>query len=65
MVKLVKNNDQYKLTIPVDLVRDKGWTPGTEFRFVEDKEGNVTLRAIAPKHGNELHDKTHGGEKRA
>ncbi len=55
MVKLVENNGQYKLTIPVDLVRDKGWEPGTEFRFVEDLEGNVFLRVITPDKGGEKH----------
>ncbi len=48
-MKLVKNNGQYKLTLPVDLVRDRGWAPGTEFRFIEDKDGNITLKPIAPR----------------
>ena len=49
MVKLVKNNGQYKLTVPVDLVRDKGWDTGTRFRFVEDTDGNITLKVISAK----------------
>ena len=49
MVKLVKNNGQYKITIPIDLIRDKGWDAGTEFRFIEDKDGNITLKPILPK----------------
>jgi hypothetical protein len=49
MVKLVKNNGQYKITLPIDLVKDKGWDPGTEFRFIEDKDGNITLKVIKPK----------------
>ncbi len=48
MVRLVKNGPQFKLTIPLDLIKDKGWTAGTEFRFVEDKDGNVTLKPILP-----------------
>lgn len=68
MVKLVKNNGQYKLTIPIDLIRDKGWQPGTEFRFIEDKDGNITLKVIQPKSASQ--DSTSkpsekGGEKRA
>lgn len=49
MVKLVQNNGQYKLTLPIDLVRDKKWDAGTEFRFVEDTEGNVWLKPIEPR----------------
>jgi hypothetical protein len=49
VVKLVKNGPQYKLTVPLDIIKDKGWTAGTEFRFVEDKDGNITLKPILPK----------------
>ncbi len=48
-MKLVKNNGQYRLTIPIDLVRDKQWNAGTEFRFIEDKDGNITLKVIEKK----------------
>jgi hypothetical protein len=51
VVRLVKNGPQFKLTIPLDLVKDKGWEAGTEFRFVEDKDGNVTLKPITPAKG--------------
>ena len=59
MVRLVKNGPQFKLTIPLDLVKDKGWEAGTEFRFVEDQDGNVTLRPILPNKDT----KPKGGEK--
>lgn len=49
VVRLVKNNSQYKLTIPIDIVRDKRWKEGTEFRFLEDKDGNITLKAISER----------------
>jgi len=62
-VKLVKNNGQYKLTLPIDLVRDKGWAPGTEFRFVEDTEGKVYLKVIEPQPQEQ--PKNRGGERNA
>jgi bifunctional DNA-binding transcriptional regulator/antitoxin component of YhaV-PrlF toxin-antitoxin module len=46
MVKVVINNGQYKLTIPKDLALAKGWKKGTKLRFVEDEEGNVSLKEI-------------------
>lgn len=49
MVKLVENNGQYKLTVPIDIVRDKGWDAGADIRFVEDLEGNIFLRVIGGK----------------
>lgn len=54
MVRLVKNRTQYKLTIPIDLVRDKGWQPGMQFRFIEDKDGTIILKII--KHEEEKRD---------
>lgn len=57
MVKLVENNGQYKLTLPIDIIRDKGWAAGTEFRFVEDVNGNIILKPIERKEPR--------GEKRA
>lgn len=46
MVRLVKNNSQYKITVPVDLVRSKGWAAGTQFRFLEDETGRIFLQAL-------------------
>lgn len=58
MVKLVENNGQYKLTVPLDLIKDKQWKPGTEFRFVEDADGRVFLKVI----GEDLTGKAAGGK---
>jgi len=44
MVKVVVNNGQYKITIPKELALAKGWNSKTILRFVEDHEGNVTLK---------------------
>lgn len=54
MVRLVENNGQFKITLPIDIIRDKGWEAGTEFRFVEDADGNIILKPIEKR-----------GEKRA
>ncbi len=45
-MKIVEHNGQYRVTLPKDLVKDKGWDAGTEIRFVEDTEGRVFLREI-------------------
>ncbi len=45
-MKIVANNGQYKITIPKDLVLDKGWKAGDEIRFVEDTEGRIFLKVI-------------------
>ena len=46
MVKVVNNSGQYKITIPKDIVESKGWSSETKLRFVEDLEGNISLRVI-------------------
>ena len=46
MVKVVNNSGQYKITIPKDIVEAKGWSSETKLRFVEDLEGNISLRVI-------------------
>lgn len=45
-VKIVAYNGQYRITLPKDLVEDKGWRAGTELRFVEDEHGRVYLKKI-------------------
>ncbi len=45
-MRIVKSNDQYRVTIPKDLVEEKGWKAGTKLRFVEDTEGRVFLKVI-------------------
>ncbi len=45
-LKIIENNGQYKITLPKDLVLDKGWKAGDEIRFVEDTEGRIFLKVI-------------------
>jgi AbrB family looped-hinge helix DNA binding protein len=45
-MKVVRNNGQYKITIPKELAEEKGWGPGTKIRFVEDAAGNIILRVV-------------------
>ena len=44
MVKVVKNNNQYKLTIPKELALSKGWDNTTKLRFIETPDGTVILK---------------------
>jgi bifunctional DNA-binding transcriptional regulator/antitoxin component of YhaV-PrlF toxin-antitoxin module len=44
MVKVIVNNNQYKITIPKDLAEAKGWNKGTKLRFIETPEGTVILQ---------------------
>ncbi len=48
MVRLIKNNSQYKITVPIELVRAKGWASGTQFRFLEDEHGQIHLHTVLP-----------------
>lgn len=45
-MKIVAFKGQYRITLPKDLVKDKGWDPGTELRFVEDEQGRIYLKPI-------------------
>jgi len=45
-MKIVESNNQYKVTIPKELVLAKGWSKGTRLMFVEDKNGNIYLKEI-------------------
>jgi bifunctional DNA-binding transcriptional regulator/antitoxin component of YhaV-PrlF toxin-antitoxin module len=49
MVKVVVNNGQYKITIPKDIAEAHGWSSKTRLRFVEDSEGNITLKELKIK----------------
>ena len=49
MVKIVVNNGQFKITIPKELALSKGWNKKTILRFIEDNEGNITLREVRLK----------------
>ena len=48
-MKVVVSNKQFRITLPKDLVEEKGWKAGTKLRFVEDLEGNVYLKKIKKK----------------
>ena len=45
-MKIVVSNKQYRITLPKDLVEEKGWKAGTKLRFVEDTNGRVFLKEI-------------------
>jgi hypothetical protein len=49
MSKVIVNNGQFKITIPKELALSKGWNKKTILRFVEDNEGNITLKEIKLK----------------
>jgi|TARA_B100002003_G_C14030459_1_gene496734 bifunctional DNA-binding transcriptional regulator/antitoxin component of YhaV-PrlF toxin-antitoxin module len=46
MSKVIVNNGQFKITIPKELALSKGWNKNTILRFIEDKDGNITLKEI-------------------
>jgi bifunctional DNA-binding transcriptional regulator/antitoxin component of YhaV-PrlF toxin-antitoxin module len=48
-MRVVVSNNQFRITLPKDLVEEKGWKAGTKLRFVEDLEGNVYLKEIKKK----------------
>jgi|TARA_Y100000310_G_scaffold275713_1_gene292399 bifunctional DNA-binding transcriptional regulator/antitoxin component of YhaV-PrlF toxin-antitoxin module len=48
-MRVVVSNKQFRITLPKDLVEEKGWKAGTKLRFVEDLEGNVYLKEIKKK----------------
>ena len=45
-MRIVAYEGQYRITLPKDLVKDKGWKAGDELRFVEDIAGDVHLKVI-------------------
>ncbi len=49
MVKVVEFKGQYRITIPKDLVKAKGWDSDTELRFVEAPDGTIMLKEIEKK----------------
>ena len=48
-MRIVVSNKQFRITLPKDLVEEKGWKAGTKLRFIEDLEGNVYLKKIKKK----------------
>jgi len=58
-VKIINNNGQYRVTIPKDLVEDKGWNKeDVELRFIEDLQGNVFLKVIQKNQKKKIISKT-------
>ncbi len=57
MVKVVLNNGQCKITIPKELAFSKGWTSGTILRFIEDPDGNISLKEVKQGNGKKLKNK--------
>lgn len=51
IVKIVEFKEQYRITIPKDLVKSKGWNSKTELRFIEAPDGTITLKEIEKKKG--------------
>jgi bifunctional DNA-binding transcriptional regulator/antitoxin component of YhaV-PrlF toxin-antitoxin module len=49
MPTIVEFNKQYRITLPKDLIEEKGWKAGTKLRFVEDLQGNIFVKVIKPK----------------
>ncbi|MBW2989599.1 AbrB/MazE/SpoVT family DNA-binding domain-containing protein [Candidatus Woesearchaeota archaeon] len=45
-MKIVSYKDQYRITIPKDLVESKEWKAGVKLRFIEDRDGNIMLKEI-------------------
>ena len=49
-MKIVQYKKQYRVTLPKDLVEDKGWDDDeTELRFVEDENGRIWLKPYKKK----------------
>ncbi len=48
-MKLQDNKGQYKLTIPKDLAKVKGWKQGTELVIVMNQEGDLIIKEIKKK----------------
>lgn len=49
MVKLQKHKEQFRLTIPKDIVKLMGWNKGTEIVFIQDASGNLLIKEIKKK----------------
>jgi len=46
-VKIVAYAGQYRITLPKDLVEEKGWKPGTTLRFIETEDGRIYLKEFS------------------
>ena len=60
MVKLqFENKKQYKITLPKQIIKAKGWEKGDEIAILLDEHGNIVLKKIE-EHKKEVE---HEGEK--
>jgi len=48
-MKLQDNRGQFKITIPRDLAKIKGWKQGTELAIVMNSEGDLVIKEIKKK----------------
>ena len=48
MVKLQKNKGQYFITIPKDIIEDKGWENAEEFIWQYSSSGDIILKEKNP-----------------
>jgi len=48
-MKLQNNKGQFRLTIPKDLVKVKGWDQGTELVIALDAAGDLIIKEIRKK----------------
>jgi len=48
-MKLQNNKGQFRLTLPKDLVKAKGWGQGTELVIALDQDNNIIIKQIKKK----------------
>lgn len=46
MVRIAAYNGQHRITIPLELVRTRGWKKGTRLRFVENTQGDILIKEV-------------------
>lgn len=51
-MKIQDNNGQFRLTIPKDIAKLKGWKQGTEVILILDKEGNLVIKELEQGDGD-------------
>lgn len=49
MVKLQETKDRYFITIPREMVKQKGWQKGQEILFLFNERGNIELTSSLSK----------------
>ena len=49
-MKLQNNKGQFRLTIPKDIARLKGWKQGTQIELILDKNGDILIKEVV-EHG--------------